>query len=622
MLDPQLLATLRSLPLFAGLPPAQLERLARITRVSRYDPGAAVFRQWEVARGFYMVLSGHGQLIQQGTDGGQRLLADVVPNQYFNEAALVTELVEQATFFITAPSLVLHIARADYLKNFGPTLPMIKNQVPQPAGFVPPAGRNDVPPPPSPSGRAAVPPAQSGQPPASAVSREAPVSVSRQPARNAPKWLNPGETILLQTRRHWWAAFRNIWLPILFFAGMMVAALLIDSTLAKVFLALLAFIVPGGMILYFILDWRNDWLVITDERILRVEQIVARFSLQTNEVGLLSVQGVSASLPAGDPISRVLRYGNVVISTAGSAGNITMDFVPNPSRIKDYIFRQREIRMRAEQNGNNNVPRTPDSQNGQIDTPEAFPSDQDGRRSVAFSGGGLFSMRYVNQKGDIVYRRHLIVWARKIFWPLVAMMICGVLLLFGARIEAIRDAGVVAQVIAIGGIVVSFVWLYLADWDWRNDLYIIGDGVVTILHRSPFLLQFREDQVLIQRIHNIEAETTGLLRSLLDYGDVRVLLLGDDKPKVFRDVPGPVGVREEISRRQRVAAEEARLEEEQRQLDAVVERMKQQGMIPPANTAALPNPAQQPTAPGQVPPGAEYRPPVQPQRPPIPRRRA
>jgi hypothetical protein len=213
------------------------------------------------------------------------------------------------------------------------------------------------------------------------------------------------------------------------------------------------------------------------------------------------------------------------------------------------------------------------------------------------------------------------VWARHIFWPLMAMVICGLLLLFGSRIEAFRDAGVIAQAIAIGGIVVSFVWVYLADWDWRNDLYIIGDSVVTILHRSPFLLQFREDQVLIQRIHNIEAETTGLLRSLLDYGDVRVLLLGDDKPKVFRDVPGPVGVREEISRRQREAAEEARLEEEQRQLDAVVERMKQQGMIPPANSAALPNPAQIQPAPGQVPPGAEYRPPVQPQRPPIPRRR-
>jgi uncharacterized membrane protein len=620
MLDPQLLATLRSLPLFAGLPPAQLERLARITRVSRYDPGAVVFRQWEVARGFYMLLSGRGQLIQQGTDGGQRLLADVVPNQYFNEAALVTELVEQATFVITAPALVLHIARPDYLTNFGPTLPMIKNQVPQPAGFVPPAGRNDVPPAPSTSARAPAPPAQTARPPA-ASSSQAGLARASQSSRNAPSWLNPGETILLQTRRHWWAAFRNIWLPLLFFAAVMVAALLIDSTLAKVFLFLLAFIVPGGMILYFILDWRNDWLVITDERVLRVEQIVARFSLQTNEVGLLSVQGVSASLPAGDPVSRVLRYGNVVISTAGSAGNITMDFVPHPSRIKDYIFHQREIKMRAAQNGNNNIPQTPDSQGGHIHEPDTFPSDDVGRRSVPFSGGGLFSMRYVNQKGDIVYRRHLIVWARHIFWPLLAMIVCGMLLLFGPRIEAFRDAGVIAQAIAIGGIVISFVWLYLADWDWRNDLYIIGEGVVTILHRSPFLLQFREDQVLIQRIHNIEAETTGLLRSLLDYGDVRVLLLGDDKPKVFRDVPGPVGVREEISRRQREAAEEARKEEEQRQLDAVVERMKQQGMIPPANNAVLPNPAQQQPAPGQVPPGTEYRPPVQPQRPPIPRRR-
>lgn len=612
MLDPQLLATLGSLPLFAGLPPAQLERLARITRVSRYDPGAVVFRQWEVARGFYMLLSGRGQLIQQGADGGQRLLAEVVPNQYFNEAALVAELVEQATFLITAPALVLHIARPDYLTNIGPTLPMIQNQVPQPAGFVPPAGRHDVPVPPSPAPQSPALRPQAG--------RMTPAAAAHS-NWNAPKWLNPGETILLRTRRHWWAAFRNIWLPLLLFAGMFIAGLLIPNATAKIFLFLLAFIIPGSLIVYFILDWRNDWLVITDERVLRVEQVMARFSLQTNEVGLLSVQGVSASLPTGDPMSRLLRYGNVMINTAGSAGNISMDFVPNPAHIKDYIFRQREIKLRAAQNGGNNPSQTPDSQGGQIAEPDTFPSDEIGRRSAASSGGGLFTMRYISAKGDIVYRRHIIIWARKIFWPLMAMILCIILLLFGGRIEAIRDTGLIAQAIAMGGIAVSFVWLYMADWDWRHDLYIIGDDVVTILHRSPFLLQFREDQVLIQRIHNIEAETTGLLRSLLDYGDVRVLLLGDDHPKVFRDVPGPVGVREEISRRQREAAEAARLEDEQRQLDAVVARMQHQGMIPAVNNEVLPNPSQLEPAAGQAAPRPEYRPPVQPQRPPIPRRR-
>ena len=58
MLDPQLLSTLGSLPLFAGLPPPQLERLARITRVSRYDPGAAVFRQWEARAAFICCFRG------------------------------------------------------------------------------------------------------------------------------------------------------------------------------------------------------------------------------------------------------------------------------------------------------------------------------------------------------------------------------------------------------------------------------------------------------------------------------------------------------------------------------------------------------------------------------------
>jgi uncharacterized membrane protein len=429
-----------------------------------------------------------------------------------------------------------------------------------------------------------------------------------------PTWLNPGESIRLMIHRHWWVMVRAAFLPAVILVAMLIGVILSPVPVVSIVLLGLAVVIPGGLLIYIYFDWRNDWLVITDERVLRVEQQVARFSVETKEVGLLSVQAVLATLRPGDPVARILRYGDVIISTAGSAGNITMDFVPNPGRVKDYLFHQRD--MKAVQAGVT----LPGQQQVNHNDPMTFPPDDTGRRiTPAVTGGGLFSMQYVNQRGEQVYRRHLMVWARHIFWPILFILGCLFILIFGWRIEALADLGVLASIGGFVGLVIGVIWLYLADWDWRNDLYIIGDQVITLLSRSPLLLQFREDQILIQRIHNIEAETTGLLRSLLDYGDVRLLLLGDETPKVFRDVPGPVGVREEISRRQRIAKEIEQQVEEQRRIESLMSRMREQGMLPQQQGGVQAPPAT--PGPQQPPASPSGQPPIRSQTPPIPRRR-
>ena len=144
--------------------------------------------------------------------------------------------------------------------------------------------------------------------------------------------------------------------------------------------------------------------------------------------------------------------------------------------------------------------------------------------------------------------------------------------------------------------------------------------MITLLNRSPLYLQYNEDQVLLSKIHNIEAITVGLFRSLLDYGDVKVLLLGDEAPKVFRDVSSPLQVREEISRRQRIAAEQSREEEDRRNFDAIMQRMQGRGVQMPAQ-AAPSQAAPQPMPIQPQPAISPNHPPITPQRPTLPRRR-
>jgi hypothetical protein len=308
-----------------------------------------------------------------------------------------------------------------------------------------------------------------------------------------------------------------------------------------------------------------------------------------------------------------LRYGNIEIRTAGSAGNIVMDMVPNPQNVKEYIFHQTALARRA-------AGLSSDVQDGEEETtPDAF-SEANTDPGRAVEGGGFLSMKFTNGRGETVYRRHWSLWLRGVFLPMV-IIFCGLfVVMFGQSLTFLADAGILATIGGVVAMLIGVIWFWLADWDWRNDLYIISDTVITLLNRSPLYLQYNEDQVLLSKVHNIEAVTVGLFRSLLDYGDVNVLLLGDEAPKVFRDVPSPVQVREEISRRQRVAAELAREDEERRNFEAMMERMQARGMVTPTLTAQ-PQTAQQVTPSQPSAPQTPNRPVNTPQRPTLPRRR-
>ena len=70
------------------------------------------------------------------------------------------------------------------------------------------------------------------------------------------------------------------------------------------------------------------------------------------------------------------------------------------------------------------------------------------------------------------------------------------------------------------------------------------------MRKRPFFLENLRDQILVERIDNVESVTSGLFAALLKYGDVRMSLVGADEPKLFVKVPRPREIQQEISRRQ------------------------------------------------------------------------
>ncbi|MEO0563206.1 MAG: hypothetical protein AAF125_13950, partial [Chloroflexota bacterium] len=108
---------------------------------------------------------------------------------------------------------------------------------------------------------------------------------------------------------------------------------------------------------------------------------------------------------------------------------------------------------------------------------------------------------------------------------------------------------------------------------WRNDLYIIGDEKVTLIHKRPLWLQNEVEQVLLDRVDNVLSETSGLLDTVFQRGDVKLSLVGEglNSAKVFEKVHRPHEVQAEISRRQARARINAADAEDQRQRATIQE---------------------------------------------------
>jgi len=582
MANPFIQSHIKTLPIFARLTPEQLDWLTEAFQVLRFDSGKIVFQQGRPTQGMFVVVDGRGVLTQSGPDGVERHTGSLSDNQYINEAALFAEGVESSTLRVTEASVILFLSRQrlDVLFELHPEIE--PNLVVQQRQFQPAAK-----------------PSFPGQ--------------------------RANETALMIFRRHPWVFLRRTWLPVL----LMIVLLLLASTMpAPLLIAAftgLAFVLPGGMMLYFYLEWHNDRVVITDQRVIREERVITTLRTTVSEVPLERVHEVNAILPPYDPFARLFNYGAIFIKTAGDAGNVTLTFVPNPRQVQEVIFtnrkryqelaeQQQRVAIRGDiekilgpiigakpQSGPMSLSTTPDTAAG-------VGAAVDSAADAPPLGASLlpFQTRYVNEKGETVYRKHIAIWWQHMSLPLllIAGSLIALVLTFINVIEpSLRAISIPG---GLAGLAVGIIGCFWVDWDWRNDMYIVGDRTVTLIHRRPLWLQNQNDQILLSQVDSVVASSGGLFDNLLGMGDVRISLVGGDKgsEKVFERVPQPEQIQAEISSRQ--ARTKAQIEEvdTRRQREAIAEyltayhetltRNSPTGAI---NASAAPPPTVNPTPP-------------------------
>lgn len=126
------------------------------------------------------------------------------------------------------------------------------------------------------------------------------------------RFLLPTEQRVLAVRRHW----SRLGEPVLTALGGLVVLLWLDQSL-PIGLPLVRDLLLAGWVAlvarltWRVLEWRADWFVVTDRRLLLRTGIVTR---RVAMMPLIKVTDMSYSRP---PVGRVLGYGEIVIESAG-----------------------------------------------------------------------------------------------------------------------------------------------------------------------------------------------------------------------------------------------------------------------------------------------------------------
>ena len=559
---------LAELPIFAALNEAELIALGKISHEYAFEEGAVIAYQRDVADSLYMVRK--GRLFARSIDerGIVRETQAYGPGDYFGIPWLFAEHAHPATVRATEAGHLIIIKGSDFLEFLDKNVDVLDKLEP----FYDFEGE-----------------LVSGLPEeAWEMARKIRVRADK---RSAAVSLLPDELVEYSSRRSaWFLLWRTlgpflsmIILPLIAYLLIVNISLVIASTIA-----LLIGFVSLLFLLFRVLDWSNDYFVITNKHLVHREFDLRSFRTNINKIPIEKVQSVEIDKPS--LIANLFNIGTARITTAAAAGILYFDNIDDPIRVKDTLNRLSQ-QVRALDAGREQATMRRSLENYfQVEPAFSPVENEEGQMAVVRPPDSLwvqFRKRYawrLDENGVITYRKHYFILFREAAWPILTFIVLslvwfGLTRVFEATGPQLEIAFVVLFLIDLG-------WIIWEIEDWRNDTFQLTDRYVIDIDRKPFGFGESRKQAELANVQNVNADRPGLIPTLFNYGHVIIETAGATADITFENVPNPSIIQSDIFRRrdaqqqvQRMAEGERRRKEYAVLLD-VYKQAEEQGRLP------------------------------------------
>lgn len=513
------------LHLFRRLPQDEQENVVSKLQQLDYKQGEAIYKQGAKGDRIYFIYSGQVQLTQ--IVNSKSVLTDLGEGDYFGEDALVLPRLRSASAAAaTAASLFWMDIRV--FEEMLHRIPTLKFNL-----------------------KIAM--------------------TSRSRARSARlRFLNPGEVIYVMIRRHPFFLWLNLFLPVLA-AAIGIASLVVGMKYLPASNGLTACGAVGVIALvgwfgWVILDWANDYYIVTSQRLIWLERVALIYDSR-QEAPLSTLLSVNVETTM---IGRILGYGDVIARTY--TGLIRLERIGNcevvASMIEEYWSRSKTTSHKEESEKMEealrrrlNIPA--EGASSPAGTPVASATVQVRPSFFSTIFAHFFQLRF-EEGGVVTYRKHWFILVGRTWKPVFFFLI-------GLTVTIIRSYNYLEWIpasafVGLMGLFLSGVilWYIYEYWDWRNDIYQVTADQILDIEKKP-LGREQKNAAPIDNILSIEYERLGIIGLILNYGTVTINV--GISQFTFNYVYNPSQVQQDLFRRmaERTAAKKRQEQETERE---------------------------------------------------------
>ena len=565
------------LPLFSGLSYEALDALARITAQYEYPDRSVIAYQRDMADRLYIVRSGRLEAYRLD-DKGEIIEERVyLPGDYFEDIWLLLPAAHTATVKSIGSSRLYVIRSSDFLEFL--------NDYPGALAALEPEMEYEA------IDEEAEAEANAGMFADAWEAAEVQVHTPRR--RYAAAGLLDDEIVMYESRRTRYLMALKAMLPLglAFLVPVLIIRLLFPQgdTFEPGPWAIGAALIPALIfllvVLFQLLDWWNDYFLITNKRIIHHEFSLRNFHATISEAGISQVQSVESEIP--DLIATLLNVGSARITTAAADNVIIFDYIPDPELVKktinelraevqalDFGRIQTSMRHSIEEYFNTPPEYSTVEEDEEMDDLKPGPRQDSGMLSALSS---FFGYRIITDKG-IIYRKHYFVLLIRMMPPLVIAVLLAIPIYF-FPIRAVYYLVGFLLLIDLG-------WLVWQVEDWRNDTFQVTSRYVIDIDRRPFGFGESRKQAELGNIQNAVSDKPGLLAVLFNYGSVSIDTAGARAEIVFENVANPNRIKSDIFKAQETNRQRQRMRDAgQRQQEYgvlldVYHQAVEQGRIP------------------------------------------